>query len=167
MLDILSLMLTLPSMTMADSTEMLPINSGGAKACRDDGWGGLSRGNAGVSETNDSGQFATLAASNEKDRGAVRTAMTRWPGRWKSIDDSKKAGFVDGLVEANDVARKCLHSQDSDTALAAAGTVASIVRTAAMMEAQNQQDYWSNDKNERLDAGKATERVGAVDVQFG
>ncbi len=46
----------------------------------------------------------------------------------------------------------------------AASAIASIVRTAVMMEGQNQTDHWNADKNDRLDSGKATERVGVGDI---
>lgn len=42
---------------------------------------------------------------------------------------------------------------------------ANAVRAAAVLVAmtgQNQTDDWNNDKNDRLDAGKATERVDGV-----
>lgn len=37
-------------------------------------------------------------------------------------------------------------------------------RVLVAMDAVNQTDYWNQDKNERLDSGKATERVGIAPV---
>jgi hypothetical protein len=107
-------------------------------------------------------ECSPLDLSTEKDRGMVRNAMRHWPKRWRGLNKAKKQEFVDSLTEANETARRQLQAETPAAALAAASAVASIVRTAVMMEGHNQTDYWNADKNARLDAGKATERVGGV-----
>ena len=86
--------------------------------------------------------------------------MKRWPKRWRGLDDAKKEKFVEGLEEAHDTAREIMRgSVDSKDRLDAAELVLSAIKTAAMIEAQNQADEHLEDKNARLDAGAVTDRV--------
>lgn len=63
-----------------------------------------------------------------------------------------------GLDEAQTAMRHLLQaSNEGDSALRAAATIANIVRTAVAIEGQEQVDYWNEDKNKRLDEGKNTE----------
>ena len=105
------------------------------------------------------GGVSAIDLTDEKDRGMVRNAMRHWPRRWAGITADRKAAFVDGLVEANEAARKLVKDGEADIVLKAAGTLASVARTAAMMEAQVQADEHLEDKNARIDAGLATDRV--------
>ncbi len=107
--------------------------------------------------------FQSIDLNNEKDRGLVRTAMKWWPGRWRGLSDTVKDEMAATLRQANQVMAVAL-ATDSQNAYQAVSAIASIVRTAVMMEGQNQTDYWNNDKNERLDSGKATERLGVSDI---
>ncbi len=108
------------------------------------------------------GTQSALDMSSEDDRAMVREAMKRWPKRWRGLSDDRKEGFISGLTEAGAVARQHLNSDDPGVALDAAKAVSSIVKTAVQMEAQIQADDHLQDKNARLDDGKATERI-AVD----
>jgi hypothetical protein len=108
------------------------------------------------------GAETAIDLASERDRGLVRQAMKNWPKRWAGLDAVKKATFTKQLADAGDAAANLLQASDADLALKAAATVASIVRTAAMMEGQNQADEHVEDKNSRLDQGKVTERVEGV-----
>jgi len=67
---------------------------------------------------------------------------------------------VEGLEEAHDTARAIMKGAiDAKDQLDAAGLVLSAVKTAAIIEAQNQADEHLEDKNARLDAGALTDRV--------
>ncbi len=107
--------------------------------------------------------YKSIDLNNEKDRGAVRNAMRHWPRRWSDMDDGSKGEYAAALLLANKAAVAALRSAESTGELVQlTGAIASIVRTAVMMEGQNQTDYWNNDKNERLDSGKATERMSVM-----
>ena len=100
----------------------------------------------------------SLDMSSEKDRGLVRSTIRNRPKRWRGLDDSLKDELLGGLREANRVARA--HLTDPDKSLEAAKVVGQLVKTGAVMEAQHQADEHLEDKNERLDSGKATENFG-------
>lgn len=95
------------------------------------------------------GARSNLSMANAKDRAALREAIKRWPKRWRGLTDEFKAECVDGLREAMRVAR---HEGD-------ANAIAGIVRTAAMIEGQNQADEHLLEKYERIDNGQATDKV--------
>ena len=77
----------------------------------------------------------------EADRGAIRKASQRWPRRWAGIDAAKKKKWTDQLECAGDVAETLMNqADDAETKLNAAKTLVSVVKTAAMMEGQNQSD---------------------------
>ncbi len=104
---------------------------------------------------NAGGARCALDPANEKDRGMLRRIMQQYP-RWSMPEDDKPE-YLQGLREANRVARA--HLTDPDKSLDAAKTVGSIVKTRAMIEAQNQRDDHQYMEWERLDAGLATARV--------
>ena len=79
------------------------------------------------------------AASNfdmlsERDRGTIRTAIRRWPKRWRGVDDQFKDDIVKGLKEA----------QADTTAIpdpeGRINARVSIARTVLLMEGQSQAD---------------------------
>lgn len=105
-------------------------------------------------------RFAAIDPANPKDQALIRQAVKRWPKRWRGLDDAKKDSFVAGLVEAHDTARDLMRNAiDPKDQLDAANLVLSAVKTAAVIEGQNQADEHLEDKNARLDAGAVTERV--------
>ncbi len=109
------------------------------------------------------GGAQSLDVMSEKDRALIRQASKNWPRRWRGLSDATKDQFAEALVQANK--RMCDAMSNAESlgeAVQAASSIASIVRTAVMMEGQNQTDYWNNDKNERLDSGKATERMSVM-----
>ncbi len=107
--------------------------------------------------------FGSIIPETEKDRGLMREAMKRWPKRWRGLNEKTKDEMAESLRRANEAAALALtECQDPAQVVSITGAIASIVRTAVMMEGQNQTDDWNQDKNERLDAGKATERVGVM-----
>ena len=101
---------------------------------------------------------SSLDPSDEKARGLVRKAIAqRWPG----LDEKARGEFVEGLKVANEAMQKGVKAANSVAdAAAAARALASIVKTAAAMEQQQQADDHLADKNDRLDTGKLTDRVG-------
>jgi len=105
-------------------------------------------------------RFNAIDPADPKDQALVRQAVKRWPKRWRGLDDAKKDKFVEGLEEAHDTARAIMKGAiDAKDQLDAAGLVLSAVKTAAIIEAQNQADEHLEDKNARLDAGALTDRV--------
>ena len=104
--------------------------------------------------------FAAIDPADPKDQAMVRKAAKRWPKRWSGIDDAKKTRFVEGLAAAHDKAMSTMQdSHDPELAMQAASLVLSAVKTAAVLEGQNQADDHMEEKNARIDEGKATERV--------
>lgn len=83
------------------------------------------------------GAESALDMHNERDRALVREAIRRWPHRWGGLDADKKARLVDGLMAAEEAARRCLDGPDP---MEAAKAIASIVRTGVVMEGQVQAD---------------------------
>ena len=103
-----------------------------------------------------------LDMTTEKDRGMVRMAANRWPKRWRGLTPEFKDRLCEDLLLAANIARRVGESTvDDEVALKAANALASVVKTGYSMEAQIQADEHLQDKNERLDAGKLTESVGA------
>lgn len=104
--------------------------------------------------------FTAIDANDPKDHALVRQVVKRWPKRWRGIDDAKKTKFVEGLAAAHDKAMSTMQdSHDPELAMQAASLVLSAVKTAAVLEGQNQADDHMEEKNARIDEGKATERV--------
>lgn len=101
-----------------------------------------------------------LDMSNEKDRGLVRTAASRWRKRWPGMTDNVKNALVSSLVQANEVAVEALGNPAQ--ALDAAKVIASIVKTGVAIDSLNHADEQAREKVERLDQGKATENVGLI-----
>lgn len=104
------------------------------------------------------------ANRTRSDINMVRRAVREgWPiptekrgdvtGRLLKIIDKQAVSILteDGVVEVEDRA--------DTNAIAAA-------RVVVQMDSINQTDYWNYDKNERLDAGKPTERVGGVEIDI-
>ena len=95
-----------------------------------------------------------LDMESEADRGTLRAAVnSQKPGsrvkRWGGITDEKKQQYVQAL----DVAlRLALEKRDQRG-------VNGCVKTLALLEGQNQADEHIEDKNKRLDEGKATENT--------
>jgi hypothetical protein len=79
-----------------------------------------------------------IDATNPKDQGSIRRALTSWPKRWAGIDAAKKAKWLAQLERAGDAAEQRLY--DIDDGLEAAKVVVSVVKTAAAIEGQNQAD---------------------------
>jgi len=94
------------------------------------------------SYTNDAtGGDSYLDPTNELHRANIREAVKRWPRRWAGIDAAKKKKWTDQLECAGDVAETLMNqADDAETKLNAAKTLVSVVKTAAMMEGQNQSD---------------------------
>ena len=104
--------------------------------------------------------FASIDPMDPKDQAMVRKAVGRWPKRWRGIDAAKKDRFVEGLMSAHDKALSTMNeTQNPELAMQATNLVLSAIRTAAVLEGQNQADDHLEDKNERLDSGKITERI--------
>jgi hypothetical protein len=107
--------------------------------------------------TNDplSTTVGALDMASDKDRGALRRKLgdgaershrPRWPG----IDDETKARYVKALSIALSIS---LRKEDQRG-------INGCVKTLAMLEGQNQADEHTALKNDRIDAGKATEMIG-------
>lgn len=95
--------------------------------------------------TPDRGGARSIDLADEKDRGLVRRLITRNP-RWK-LPEADKDEYMTTLREAGRVARA--HLSDPDSSLDAAKTASSIVKTAAMIEGQNQKDEHEDRQDER------------------
>lgn len=96
-------------------------------------------GNNGSTTPIDSGGAqSALDLSNERDLGAIRRAIARWPKRWRGLTDDRKDRLLAQLNAAGEIAYQCL--DDPNQALDAAKTVASIAKTMAVMEGQEQKD---------------------------
>lgn len=105
-------------------------------------------------------EFASIDPADPKDQAMVRKAAGRWPKRWRGIDAEKKDRFVHGLVAAHDKALETMTAaSDPELAMQATALVLSAIKTAAVLEGQNQSDDHVQDKNDRLDSGKPTERL--------
>lgn len=77
-----------------------------------------------------------IDATTERDRGLLRKAMRDWPRRWRGLTPELKDRFTDDLKLASEAARAATESNP----LEAAKVLASVTRTGAMMEAQQQTD---------------------------
>ncbi len=95
--------------------------------------------------------------TNGKDLATIHRQVRDRPRRWRGSSDELKdklmrladkgAGVADGLMDS------------PETAIVGVDLSHKLIRAVGMVEQQNQTDEWNHDKNERLDAGKATERV--------
>lgn len=81
--------------------------------------------------------------------------MRSWPKRWRGLSDEFKEQCVKDLRAASDTAREMLQSPEQ--AESAIKAIASIVKTATVMEGQNQADEHMVEKYNRIDEGQATE----------
>lgn len=92
-----------------------------------------------------------LDLSKESDRGVLRRSLAdpveRKQQRWGGLDDSLRRQAVKAQAYALKLATDKGNVREID----------SCVRTLAMLEGQHQTDEHLEDKNKRLDDGKATE----------
>ena len=77
---------------------------------------------------------SSIDLTDPKDRGLIRTAMTWWPKRWRGLSPEFKDRCVDQLTTAID------EVGNVDDLAKRVATRVDIVRTAAMLEGQNQKD---------------------------
>lgn len=80
------------------------------------------------------GVACAVDPGSERDRGAIREAIRRWPRRFKALTPERLDEFVEGLVEAREAARQV---EDPATR---AKILDSCAKTATMMEAIHQRD---------------------------
>lgn len=80
------------------------------------------------------GAESALDLTNEKDRGALRQALTWWPGRWSKMDQARRDRIVDELFRAVD------EVEAIDDPVVRVAARASLVKTAVMIEGQTQKD---------------------------
>lgn len=118
-----------------------------------------------------------IDATNIRDQATIRRAKKLWPKRWAGISDEKKQKWLDQLEFAGDVARKVLERPtrlvtdmngqtaevlDSEIALKAVNAVVSVVKTAAVIEGQNQSDEHLEAKIENPAAGDGAAQGPAI-----
>jgi hypothetical protein len=107
------------------------------------------------------GPQTEVDCTDPKMRALLRRAAREgndYPGkRWHVPPEFKKA--TGPALE-----RALTVSANIEDPAKAVGAVCDVIRTAAILEGQNQTDFWNQDKNDRLDQGKATERLGGVVV---
>lgn len=80
----------------------------------------------------------SLDMLSPKDRGTLNEAIRRRPKRWRGLTAEAKEELVQGLIEANRVARA--HLTDPEKSLDAARTIGQIVGVGVRIEAQDQTD---------------------------
>lgn len=103
-----------------------------------------------------------LDMSVVRDQQLVRQAVKKnWPLRWRGLTPEFKARIMTGMDKATQATIEAL---DGENPMDAAKTMSSLARTAAAIEEQVQKDEHLEDKNARIDAGLATERVGLAPV---
>ena len=90
----------------------------------------------------------SLDMSNRYDRAAVRRVANQAGKRW-AVTDEFKAELIQALRAATAIAMANGVSRD----------INDCVKTAAVLEGQNQADQHLDEKNARLDEGKPTESV--------
>ncbi len=103
---------------------------------------------------NGAGAKSSLNMSDGRDRALVRRAVRDG----FDISPELKAALVEQLAG---VAKD---PHDQRELIGAARVLVDMSRVNVALESLDQTDFWNNDKNERLDAGKATERVGIEPV---
>jgi hypothetical protein len=103
------------------------------------------------------GAGSSLDLTDERDRGLIRSTITRRPRRWAGVTDQIKAEVVAGLGKALGAAVK--HIENGVDVLDAAKVVASVGKTFEALEGQCQKDEHRAEDHDRLDKGKLT---GAV-----
>ena len=110
------------------------------------------------------GSNLSLDMNDCKDRGMLNEALRRWPKRWRGLNDETKDELVEGLKEANRVARAQL--TDPDSSLDAAKTVAQIVGVAARIEGQNQaDDHHADDVKRGANEGAKVQTIVLVGAE--
>lgn len=93
---------------------------------------------------NDAGHGESpLDTRTEADRAMLRRQMTRYPKRWSGITPEVKQAVVNGLSWAIEEAQTVTVPDDP---LAGPKVVASVGKTIAMIEAQNQKDEHAEDE---------------------
>ena len=97
------------------------------------------------------GGQSAIDLTNVKDQGLARQAMKNWPKRWAGLDASFKERCKKQLEVAIDEADSIAMAGPEGIAEAAKIRL-SVVKTAVMMEAQNQKD-------EHAEAGVASANV--------
>ena len=86
------------------------------------------------------GGDSALDLTNERDRGLVRKATRQWPKRWAGLDPEFKSRCKKQLEIAIDEADSVAMSGTEGAVAEAAKIRLSVVKTAVMMEGQNQKD---------------------------
>ena len=106
------------------------------------------------------GGFSTLDPTSPKDQALIRKVAERAGSRWP-ISGEARAKVVAGLEKAMDAADALLAAGEARDG---GNLHASVAKTFAVLDKLNQADEHLEDKNARLDAGKATELVHTAAV---
>lgn len=107
-------------------------------------------------------QGDALDLTDPKDQAALRAAARKWPKRFSTIDEAKKARWVRGLEVASDIADAMADVDDPAFKKEAASIYISVAKTGAALEKMNQEDDHLQEKYERIDGGKATEAITPI-----
>lgn len=83
------------------------------------------------------GAGCAIDAKDPRDQGTIRTAIKRWPKRWRGLSDEFKDQISEDLRWARTQAREVIANENLE---AAVGIVMSVAKTATLMEGQNQKD---------------------------
>lgn len=103
------------------------------------------------------GAGSSLDMNSERDRGLIRSTITRRPRRWAGVNDELKQALTEGIATALGAAVS--HVKAGVDAMEAAKVIASLGRTVEAMEGQCQKDEHRAEDHERIDTGKATQAV--------
>lgn len=82
------------------------------------------------------------------------------------IPKAKRGEIVDRLLRVMEKEEVAVMTKEGIETLDGPADTNAIgaARVLVAMDGQNQTDFWNQDKNERLDAGKTTENVGIAPV---
>ena len=86
------------------------------------------------------GDGSSFDLTTERDRGLIRKATRQWPKRWAGLDPAFKARCKQQLEVAIDEADNVAMSGHEGALAEAAKIRLSVVKTAVLMEGQNQSD---------------------------
>ena len=96
--------------------------------------------------------MSILDMDKPQDQALLRNYIVRNKRRWAAMTDEKKAAIVSDLDAARHVARQILDgSPDAETTMYAIGAIASIAKTMAVIEGQNQKDEIADRELEKAD----------------
>lgn len=125
---------------------------------------GISSEKQGMSETQETGGLGEMLAGERTKVADIKMVQRAIREGWEMPPRARKeAGKL--LMEIAEQRTATVQNSDGDAVeVSNARNQVAAIKALAELDKINQIDYWNQDKNDRIDAGKATERYEGMEI---